>query len=143
MHRSVRDTIIEVIRLVEELKKSGFNIRAGSKDMQCVLRYSFVSFAIYWRQSYGNTIADDDTDLRLAEFSGAVLIPGEQGIVWHDPIRLREHYFKPEVSETRELVWVESMKERFAPLQLADRIVRIFLDLVSRADEGKIQRPDL
>lgn len=142
VHRSVEDTIAEVMQLVERLNKSeGFDIRSGAREKECVLRYRYVSFSIYWRQTFFNHIDDDDTDLRLAEFSGAVLLPGEQGIIWRNAKRLREHYFKPEVSETRELVWVESTKERFAPSQLADRIMRIFLDLVSRANEGKVQRP--
>jgi hypothetical protein len=62
---------------------------------------------------------------------------------WNKPELLKEHRFAPDVSENRELVWIEGSKERVAPEKLADRIIMILLGLIERMNAGKVPRPSL
>jgi hypothetical protein len=59
------------------------------------------------------------------------------------PVLLKEHQFKVDVSPDRNLVWVLAKKERVPPNKLADRIFRLFLDLISRSNRGEIVAPSL
>jgi hypothetical protein len=146
---SVRETADELVRLAKDLNASqGFDIKAGAQGMKCVLRSDYVSLLVNWKQSYANLVVDEPERkehcyLLAAEFSGGISLPGE-GIGWaFNPIHLAEHKFKVDVSETRELVWKEEGRAgRIAPQLLADRIMQIFLDLVSRADQGKVEKPN-
>jgi hypothetical protein len=72
------------------------------------------------------------------------LLPGERGSVMQPPQELKEHKFKVEVSHSRELLWIEvGKKDHIQPSRLGDRIMQIFLGLVSRANQGKVPRPEL
>ncbi len=148
VHGSLRATMQEIVRLVKEANAThGLRIECGVTDIGCVLRSGFVSIGVGWRQPFANFVGDlgsDECYLRVVEFSGAVPLPGVPEYMLLKPTPLKEHRFKVDVSQTRELVWVEQRKkEHIAPALLADRIVRLFLDLVSRANQGKIQRPSL
>jgi hypothetical protein len=59
---------------------------------------------------------------------GTITLRGEQGWVMHDPAKLKEHKFKVDLSETRELVWVRrGTKETVPAALLAEKIVKIML----------------
>jgi len=60
----------------------------------------------------------------------------------HEPRLLKEHRIKVGVSENCELVWLNG-KEQIEPERLADQIVMILMDLISRANQGKVERPSL
>jgi hypothetical protein len=75
--------------------------------------------------------------LSVAEFSGALPLPGE--FVMHDPRVLKERRIKVGVTENRELVWLGE-KEQIEPERLADRILMILMDLISRANQGRVER---
>jgi hypothetical protein len=148
VHRSLRATMQEIIRLVDEANTAhGFQIQRGANDMSCVLRSGFVSMGIGWHQPIFNLVCDrgsDECHLRVVEFSGTLILPGERAWVMQKPRMLKEHRFKVEVALTRELVWVERGKrEHIMPGLLADRIVKLFLSLISRANQGKVERPPL
>lgn len=55
---------------------------------------------------------------------------------------LKEHRIKVGVNENRELVWFAG-EEQIEPERLADLIVMILMDLISRANQGKVERPPL
>jgi hypothetical protein len=147
VHASVRANVQEVVRLVDELNKDGgFSIQAGAHDRQVVMRQGWVSVGCGWTQPIANLVIDDpnyrECHFRVAEFSGHVMIPGEQGMYMERPTLLKQHRFKVEVSQTRDLMWKEKGKsELIAADKLADRAVQIFLDVVSRMNKGKIARP--
>jgi len=147
VHRELRETMIEVVRLAEEASAPGFEIAGAADGMTCVLRSGFVSVGVAWKQSTFNRVSDygnDECYLRVAEFSGAVILPKERMIAFEEARVLKEHQFKVDVSLDGNLVWVERGKSgQIAASQLADRIVRLFLDLISRANRGKVPRPDL
>ena len=72
-------------------------------------------------------------------FSGTLILPGERAWVMETPSELKRHKFKVDVSETRELVWKESGTKTIIPAPaLGDHLMRIFVDLLSRANRGKI-----
>jgi hypothetical protein len=141
IHQSLRDTF----RRLEELgsqanKEHGFGIVIGSQDYQnCIMRAGHISVGVIWRQPIYNSVLSDEHGecyLRVAEFSGAIAIPGRNEMVWQQAELLKEHRFKPDVSETRDLIWITGKGERTSSDKLADRIVMILLDLISRMNRG-------
>ena len=138
----------ELCRLAQEANtEHGFQIRCGAKDSVCVLRSGFVSFSAGWKQPTFNSVSRDthgDCYLRATEFSGGILLPDESGRFMQNSRELREHRFYVEVAHDRTLLWVESGKsESTHPSQLADRLMRLFFDLISRANLGKVAKPGI
>lgn len=146
VHRSLRETFKKVEELVAQVNKDhGFTIVCGANDYRsCIMRSGFVSLGCGWRQPIFNSVGSDhqygDCYLRVAEFSGALPLPGEMAM--HEPRVVKEHRIKVGVTENRELVWLDG-KEQIEPERLADHIVMILMDLISRANQGKVERPPL
>jgi hypothetical protein len=147
VHRSLREAFKKVGELVAQANKDhGFAITCGANGYQsCVMRSGFVSLGCGWQQPIFNKVGSDphgDCYLRVAEFSGTLLLPGERGWVMQEPSLVKEHRIKVGVSENGELVWLDG-KEQIEPERLADYIVMILMDLISRANQGKVERPQL
>jgi hypothetical protein len=104
-----------------------------------------VSMGIGWQQPIINYVGDDrqhECHLWAAEFSGLLALPGENRWYVEQPKKLTNHKFKVEVAQDRSLVWrVGGNKEYVPSSELADYIVRLFLSLISRANQGKIDPP--
>ncbi len=147
VHRTLRETMEEIVRLAKEASAPGMEISGASDNMACVLRSGFVSVGLGFKQPIFNRVSDygrDECYLRVAEFSGPVVLRKERLTVLQDPRLLKEHQFRVDLSRDGNLVWIESGKSgQVAASQLADRIMRIFLDLLSRANRGLVERPDL
>ena len=148
IYNSIVTTFAHVENLVAQVNKEhGFQIAMGSTRYQsCVMRAGYVSLVIGWRQPIFNSVLSDVHGacyLHVSEFSGAVPIPGRQEMMWLQPTLLKEHRFEPDVSETRELVWVEGKNVQIAPSELSDRIMIILLDLIGRMNAGKVPKPSL
>jgi hypothetical protein len=146
VHRSLRETFQKVKQLVAQVNEhQGFQIACGASDYQsCVMRSGFVSVGCYWRQPFFNTVGNDphgDCYLGIAEVSGALLLPGENAFVMHKPRVLKEHRIKVSVNESRKLVWLDG-EEQIEPERLADHIILILMDLISRANQGKVEKPE-
>jgi hypothetical protein len=60
----------------------------------------------------------------------------------HKPRVLREHKIRVGVNDNLELVWLDG-HEQIEPDRLADHIVMILMDLISRANKGKVDPPPL
>jgi hypothetical protein len=148
VHHSLRETFKKVEELVAKANKDhGFTIVCRANDYRsCIMRSGFVSLGCGWLQPIFNSVGSDhqygDCYLRLAEFSGELLLPGENALVMHEPRVVKEHRIKVGVTENRELVWLDG-KEQIEPERLADHIVMILMDLISRANQGKVERPPL
>jgi hypothetical protein len=146
LQRSIGETVGELERLVARVNKdSHLNITVGSGQigMMTILRSGYVSLAIGWQQPIANYVGDNNPyfcHLWVAEYSGAVPMKGEVG--WHleQPKKLKQYDFKVDVAQDRTLLW-RLGKEYISPHDLADRTLRIFLDLVSRKNQGKIAAP--
>jgi hypothetical protein len=144
---NIKQSLQGVIGLIEKANADhGFNIVGKADGMACVMRSGIVSLGVGWHQPIFNRIEDDQQHgecyLRVSEFSGTLILPGENAWVMHKPTELKRHKFKADVSEARELIWKETGKKTIIhPSGLADHIMRIFLDLLSRANRGKIERP--
>ena len=153
VHRALREMITDVVRLAKETSAPGLEITAAANNiavantMACVLRSGFVSMLMVWKQPIYGRVSDygkDECYLRAAEFSGAVVLPSEGLMVLAEPRPLKEHKFKVEVAHDGSLVWVEKgKKEHIDASKLAERIIILFLDLVSRANRGKVEPPVL
>jgi hypothetical protein len=111
------------------------------------MRSGFVSLGCGWYQPIANYVGDNDRYgdcyLRVAEVSGALLLPGENAMVMCEPRVLKEHRIKVGVTENRELVWLDGKKQQIKAECLADHVVMILMALISRANQGKIDRPSL
>jgi hypothetical protein len=147
VHKALAEAFQQVLALVEKANKEhGFDIVAGAKSYNSVvMRSTFVSLGVGWVQPIANNVGSDpygDCYLRIAEFSGTILIPGENGLVMHEPRKLREHKVRVDVNENLELVWADD-EEQIEPDRLADHIVMILMDLISRANKGKVEPPPL
>jgi hypothetical protein len=145
VHANIKQSLQDVIALMQNANADhGFEIIGKADGTVCVMRSGGVSLGIGWHQPIFNRVEDDRGDecyLRASEFSGTLILPGERGWVMETPSELKRHKFKVDVSETRELVWKESGTKTIIPAPaLADHLMRIFLDLLSRANWGKIQR---
>jgi hypothetical protein len=147
VHTNIKQSLQDVIALMQTANADhGFNIIGKADDMSCVMRSGYVSLGVAWHQAIYNRLEDDPNHgecfLRVSEFAGAVIVPGEGALIIREPKELKRHKFKVDVSATRELIWKESGKKEIIPAgMLADHIMRIFLDLLSRANRGKVQRP--
>lgn len=147
VHRSLQDAFQRVEELVEQANKEhGFDVVCGASGYQsCVMRSGFVSLGCGWHQPIFNTVGDDPHGacyLRIGEVSGTLLLPGENGWVMHKPRVLKEHRIKVGVNENRELIWLDG-NEHIEPERLADHIVTILMGLISRANQGKVDKPAL
>jgi hypothetical protein len=141
VHNSIRETLAEVGALAKRLKEEqGLDVEFGTRDRMGVLRTGFVSVGIGWTQPIFNYVGDhgrDECHLRAAEFSGLLVLPGENRWYIENPRVLKEWKFKVDMAHDRSLAWRLAGKTDIIPAsQLADRIVNIFLDLVSRARGG-------
>ena len=147
MRNSIRETLAVVGTLARKLKEEhGLDVAFGTQDRMGVLRTGFVSVGIGWKQPIFNYVGDygaDECYLRVAEFSGLLALPGEQRWYLEAPKVQKEWKFKVDVARDRSLVWRLGTQEEIPASQLADRIVQIFLDLVSRANRGKVEPPHL
>jgi hypothetical protein len=103
--------------------------------------------AVGWQQPIANYVGDSDPyecHLWAAEFSGTLPFHGES--LWHvnQPKKLKQHIFKVDVARDRGPIRrVSGKSECVLPSELADYIMRLFLDLVDRANQGKVERPHL
>jgi hypothetical protein len=131
LHPALRQTMNEIVRLAEEASAPDFKIIGVADDMTCVLRSGSVSMGMGWQQPIFGRVTGDDCYLRVGEFSGAMVLPKEGRIAFEKPRLLKEHKFGVDVSRDGNLVWVErGKKEHITASQLADPILRLFLNLV-------------
>jgi hypothetical protein len=149
LQRSISETIDELGRLASEINASqGLDIDVGRGIYGLtIVRSGYVSMAIGWQQPIGNYVGDSDPHechLWAAEHSGVLPFHGERPLYVEQPKKLRQHKFKVDVARDRGLMWRASGENKdVQPSELADYIMRLFLDLVDRANQGKVERPRL
>jgi hypothetical protein len=149
LQKSIRETTEQIGRLASEINTSHkFNIVFGAGHHGLtILRSGYVSMAIGWQQPIMNYVGDSDPHechLWAAEYSGVLALQGENRFYIEQPKRLRQHEFKVDVAQDRGLMWrVSGKNEDIQPSELADYIMRLFLDLVGRANQGNVEMPHL
>jgi len=146
VHNSIKGMLGQIGELAKKLKaEHEIDVAFGCQDRMGVLRTGFVSVGIGWKQPIFNYLGDyegDECYLRVAEFSGLLALPGENRWYLEAPKVQKEWKFKADLARDRTLVWrLKGKNEEIPAARLADRIVQIFLDLVSRANRGKVEPP--
>ena len=137
------------VRLASEINASqGLDIVVGPGNYgMTIIRSGYVSMAIGWQQPIVNYVGDSgpyECHLWAAEYSGTLPLQGENRWYVEQPKKLRQHKFKVDVARDRGLMWRASGKNEYVqPSELADCIMRLFLDLLDRANQGKVDRPHL
>ncbi len=149
LQASISETITEIGRLVSEVNaahKLEIAFGAGAMSM-AILRSGYVSMSIGWQQPIFNYVGDHDAHechLWAAEYSGTLALANENRWYIDQPKMLKRHKFKVDVGQDRGLLWrIDGKEEYIQPSQLADYILRLFLDLVARANQGKVEKPRL
>jgi hypothetical protein len=145
LQKAIQRTTDELARLASEINASQkLDIVVGpGAHVLTVIRTGFVSMAIGWQQGFVNHVGDE-CHLWAAEFSGVLALRGEALFYVHQPKKLRQHTFKVDVARDGGLVWrVNGKNEYIQPTELADHIMRLFLDLLHSANQGKVERPFL
>ena len=123
----------------EVQKETEISFRSGANKRQCVLTNDRVSLHVAWRQEFVNTISN--ADITATAFKCQLPLPGEHMISLEPlPPKLKQYRFRPELSITRDLCWVDEARptELLSTDDLADKCVRIFLGLVGRANRGEL-----
>lgn len=139
VYPTLREACTEIERLCRRLDV-GLNVKAGAAQTHCVMTDGRVSVAVVWVQPYSNII-DAHVYLAARRFRGRVALPDERFIYpFGGPKPLGETRFSVELSRTRELRWAEDQKSEtlMTTSEVADKCVRIFLDLVQKANRGEI-----
>ncbi len=140
---AVQDVFTTINSLsVEVRSETGITFQSGANQGQCVLRNSRVSLHIGWRQPYINVVTEN-AFMIATEFNAQIGLPDERLVFWREPPVLARHRFKPALSLTREAYWAaeDNPADLLSSHELADKCVRLFLNLVGRANRGEIQRP--
>lgn len=142
---AAREVFETMNRISEEVRsEAGMNFRSGANAGQCVLTNNRVSLHAGWRQPYINVVSDD-AYIIVTEFNAQIALPGERPLMyWREPVELARYRFKPALSLSREPCWAaeDNPVELLSPQDLADKCVRLFLDLLGRWNRGEIRPPD-
>jgi hypothetical protein len=139
LQKSIAETMEQIGRLASEINANHkFNIICGAGYAGLtILRSEYVSMAIGWQQPIMNYVGDRDPHechLWAAEYSGVLALQGENRFYIEGPKKLKQHNFKVDVAQDRGLMWrVSRTNEDIQPSELADYLMRLFLDLVGRA----------
>jgi hypothetical protein len=134
---AVHSSLDRVVKLVRETAaEAGMALDAGRGRDHVVTTDRRVSVVAGWTQ--GNV--EDGAYFWVREFSGPIALPGLPVPFPFAPKLLREHKFTADVSLARDLVWKKSgSKQQIAADGLADQVVMILLELISRANRGKVE----
>jgi hypothetical protein len=149
IQKSIQGTMDELAKLTYEINAAqnlDIVVGPGSQTL-AVIRTGYVSMGIGWQQPIVNYVGDhgsSECHLWAAEFSGMMPLRDER-LFWIEPPRkLKQHTFKVDVARDGGLLWRVRDKDKFIrPSELADHIMQLFLDLVHRANQGKVERPHL
>jgi hypothetical protein len=142
---AVGDVFETMNRLSAEIRSgTGIDFRSGANQGQCVLTNNRVSLHVGWRQPYINVVSED-AYIIATEFNAQIALPGERHLIyWREPTQLARYRFKPALSLSREPCWAaeNNADELLSSQDLADKCVRLFLDLLGRWNRGEIRLSD-
>jgi hypothetical protein len=138
---TVRPTVARILADAAQRVKAiaaehRWQIQAGADQTKCVITNGPVSVLATWRQEFINVLGD----LFVVEYNGRVLLPDERGrVTLEPPDELRSRRFLPELSQSRELCWIEESDQHrhYSHADLADQVVQLFLGLFERAERGE------
>ena len=143
IYPQLRALMARVAEIADEINRElGMGIEARPAEMHCILRVAGICMNVGWRQSYRNSVAEG-AELIAAEFNGPLFLPSERLMTMFQPKELRRSTFLPSLSLARDVCWKERGKAGAHALpaeDLAQAIVSKFLDLVERANRGKVDR---
>jgi len=140
IHRQVEWLMNRIAELTEQIRvELGMTFVARPMKQRCVVRDERVSVNVGWRQQFSNSVSEQ-AEITAAEFNGPLYVPHEKMMTVFMPTELRRVRFTPTLSLSRDVRWTEAGKkgDPLSPEDLAQRIVTMFLDLLSRADKGKV-----
>jgi hypothetical protein len=149
LRSSIGETMTKIGKLVAEVNAAnGLDIVFGPGQMGVtILRSGYVSMSIGWQQPIMNYVGDSpphECHLWASEYSGMLGLANENRWYVQQPKMLKRYKFKVDVGHDRALLWrIDGKTEYIAPSQLADYLLRLFLDLLARANQGKVEKPYL
>lgn len=142
IHPQVQTIVAATAALAKKASDElGMEIVTLAEDRRCVLRdRRGFTLNIGWKQSIFNSVLEE-AGLIAAEWNGPLFMPSEKLMTIGMPDEIRRVTYLPKLSLSRDLRWMATAhpKERLSGSELADALVRQFLDLLSKADQGKVQ----
>jgi hypothetical protein len=140
IHRAIEQLMLRLSSLTDQITHElGMKFVARPVGHRCVLRDERVGMNVGWRQGIFNSISEE-AEIIAAEFNGPLFVPDERMMTAFMPTEIKRTSFTPTLSLSREVRWVEVGKksEPLSTEELAHRIMSLFLDLLSRANNGRI-----
>jgi len=136
---SVAELFGEVVRLTKAINtETGLQLRANSDARHCGITDGRVTTHAAWSQEYSNRIGH----IKLADFETFVGIPGDttRFVIGNIPSAVDVFEIRPDLSVAGELCWTDERNpsQQMSFIGAADFIVRQFLDLHRRANNGQI-----
>jgi hypothetical protein len=130
-------------RIAEIKQTTKLTTKVGHDRNSCVITNGTISVRVFWRPSALNSL--ENSPLRIAEFRGHLLLPGERGYYPKNPQMLHESTFHPEITIDRGWCWTPGAKpnERLISADVADQCVSVYLSLVDKVLSGKIEPLDI
>ena len=129
-----------IAKLTDNIRAElGMTFVARPLPRRCILRDERVSMNIGWRQAYVNSVSEH-AEVTATQFNSPLYVLDERMMTVFTPTELRKTQFTPTLSLSREVRWIE-VRKKGEPLStegLAHRIVTLFLDLLDRANKGRI-----
>jgi hypothetical protein len=146
VHASIQNELTALQLSVDEVNlKHSLGIQIAIRDRTCVMRYKYVSLLVIWQQPIFNRIDDEhgECNLLLREYTGLTFLQGEGYMPVATPSLLREHKLRPDVTQARELMWIDRSSAKGIGIDgIANHIMMIFLDFISRVDRDEVPKPE-
>jgi hypothetical protein len=141
---AVKDARLSLFTEIEDLcatinASSGPQISTGHDIYNCVLTNGRISIHAGWEQRSPNDLAE--SGITVTEVNGQAALPGQRVVYpWGAPKSLKQHRFRMEVAPGMSVCWVDpaTATSLLISAELADRCVGIYLDLLDRANSGKL-----
>ncbi|MBW1998581.1 MAG: toll/interleukin-1 receptor domain-containing protein [Deltaproteobacteria bacterium] len=135
----------EITRLVNDINESSprLKIMVGSNDESIGLTNGRVSLTAFFRPPYRNSL--NYAQLVIQEMNGQVRLPQERDrFPFAEPKELNRFMFEPDVKPDGTWGWrlKSDPKRFFTSGEVADYCLKLFLNLINRADKGEIKPPD-
>lgn len=132
----------EIDRLAKEINNSAKDIKlsAGSSHDSTVLTNGRVSIVVYFHSTYTNTL--ENSSFVIREMNGKVLLPQEREgyMLFTEPKELSVQKFDPDITSDKGWCWRSQSdpKRYYTSKDIAEYSLKVFLNLVDRADRGNV-----
>lgn len=143
VHPAVAGILVKMAQLSNKVsEETGLRCKAAADKTKCVITSGRVSLHASWSQQFANQL--ESARLIVTEFNGQIAMPGERLMyLGGEPDKLQQWKFRADLSRAYDLCWVEEQNPgaSYSHEEVADKCVRLFLDLVARQQRNELPKP--